>query len=97
MTENIQLQCADCGCDFDFSQEEQDFYSEKGFSQPKRCGDCRAKNRARKNDRRGGGGGRPPQQRHEVTCSDCGIQTSVPFRPSNDRPVYCPDCYKKGQ
>ena len=100
--ENILLQCADCGCEFDFSPEEQEFYGEKGFTQPKRCAACRSQNRQRKNSggRSGGGGGGGrgggrPQIRHEVVCSACGIQTTVPFIPSQDKPVYCPDCYKK--
>ncbi len=92
--ENIQLQCADCGCEFDFTTEEQDFYGEKGFSQPKRCASCRSKNRQRKNDRLGGGGGSRQQARYEVTCSACGVRTTVPFKPTSDRPVYCSDCYK---
>jgi len=28
------------------------------------------------------------------TCSDCGANTQVPFKPSGDRPVYCRECYK---
>lgn len=97
--ENIELQCADCGCDFDFTSEEQEFYGEKGYSQPKRCPSCRSQNRQRKNDRRGGGGsgggGYRQSTRYEVTCSACGVRTSVPFKPVNDKPVYCPDCYRK--
>ncbi len=90
---NIELQCADCGCDFEFSSEEQEFYNEKGFSAPKRCASCRSKNRQRKNDRRGGTGRQ--QTRYDATCSDCGIDTTVPFKPNQDKPIYCPDCYKK--
>lgn len=99
--DNTALQCADCGVEFEFTAEEQDFYREKGFSQPKRCPSCRSKNRARKNDRRGGGGGggfRSQQssvQRFDVTCSACGIKTTVPFKPNKDKPLYCPDCYKR--
>lgn len=92
--EKIELQCSDCGCDFDFTSEEQEFYNEKGFSSPKRCASCRSKNRQRKNDRRGGGGGRQ-QARYDATCSDCGVDTTVPFKPNNEKPIYCPDCYKK--
>jgi len=90
--ENILLQCADCGCEFDFSPEEQEFYGEKGFSTPKRCAPCRSKNRQRKNESRGGG---RPQVRYDVVCSGCGIDTTVPFKPNQDKPLYCPDCYKK--
>ncbi|MCX6800578.1 MAG: hypothetical protein NTZ73_00085 [Candidatus Diapherotrites archaeon] len=32
---------------------------------------------------------------HKVTCSDCGQETEVPFKPDGNRPVYCRDCYQK--
>ncbi|MDO8470772.1 MAG: hypothetical protein Q7S63_02225 [bacterium] len=32
---------------------------------------------------------------YDATCSDCGAKTQVPFQPSQDRPVYCKDCYSK--
>ena len=31
-------------------------------------------------------------QRHPATCADCREATTVPFRPAEDRPVYCPSC-----
>jgi CxxC-x17-CxxC domain-containing protein len=43
-------------------------------------------------DNKGGYGDR---EMHKVTCSDCGKETEVPFKPSGDRPVYCKDCYQK--
>lgn len=30
-------------------------------------------------------------------CASCGKTTTVPFRPAAGRPVYCPDCFKKGE
>ena len=46
------LVCADCGADFVFTQGEQEFYAEKGFSnEPKRCPECR---KAKKQQRRSG-------------------------------------------
>jgi len=42
------LTCRDCGSEFVFSEGEQIFYNEKGFSDPSRCLDCR---KARKNSR----------------------------------------------
>ena len=30
--------------------------------------------------------------RHQAVCSDCGESTTVPFRPSEGRPVYCSSC-----
>jgi CxxC-x17-CxxC domain-containing protein len=31
--------------------------------------------------------------RFEVECSACGTKTTVPFEPTNGRPVYCRPCY----
>lgn len=47
---DLQLQCSDCGQDFEFSERDQEFFESKGFSQPKRCKACRAK----KKEERGG-------------------------------------------
>lgn len=42
----------------------------------------------------GSGQGRPGQgPRFSIECSACGAQTSVPFEPTNGRPVYCRPCY----
>jgi CxxC-x17-CxxC domain-containing protein len=49
-----------------------------------------------RNDRHGGGGGfGGPREMHKTTCSDCGKETEVPFKPTEGRPVYCRDCYQK--
>ncbi|HRZ85496.1 MAG TPA: hypothetical protein P5277_01825 [Candidatus Paceibacterota bacterium] len=41
-----------------------------------------------------------PKEMHKATCSECGKECEVPFKPSNDsegkpRPVYCKECYAK--
>jgi CxxC-x17-CxxC domain-containing protein len=43
---------------------------------------------------RGGfrGGNSGPREMTKVTCSDCGVETEVPFKPTEGRPVYCRDC-----
>lgn len=50
-------------------------------------------------ERRGGFGrrnfDRGPREMHKVTCSECGTETEVPFKPIEGRPVYCKDCYAK--
>lgn len=47
------LICKDCSKEFVFTEGEQAFYTEKGFTnEPARCPDCR---KARKNQRRDGG------------------------------------------
>src|SRR2546430_1898388 len=49
------LTCRDCGATFTFTEGEQDFYAQKGFSEPTRCPDCRAAKKAARNS--GGGYG----------------------------------------
>ena len=39
--DTIKIQCKDCGEVFDFTENEQKFYEEKGFVPPKRCKACR--------------------------------------------------------
>ncbi|MFX0085570.1 MAG: CxxC-x17-CxxC domain-containing protein [Candidatus Hodarchaeota archaeon] len=38
---------------------------------------------------------RQPREMFSVTCSECGQETEVPFKPDGKRPVYCRDCYRK--
>jgi len=33
-----------------------------------------------------------PREMTKVTCSDCGVETEVPFKPTEGRPVYCREC-----
>ncbi|WP_048125580.1 CxxC-x17-CxxC domain-containing protein [Methanosarcina lacustris] len=33
-----------------------------------------------------------PREMYKATCSDCGVETEVPFKPDPERPVYCRDC-----
>jgi CxxC-x17-CxxC domain-containing protein len=40
------LTCRDCGNSFTFTEGEQDFYAQKGYSEPGRCPDCRAAKKA---------------------------------------------------
>lgn len=100
MTGDMQLTCSDCGQEFTFTAADQAFFRERGYSTPKRCKPCR---QAKKNDQGGGGYGgggygggyRSSQpQGTPVTCAGCGQQTTVPFEPRGDRPVFCKSCYQ---
>ncbi len=49
---------------------------------------------------RGGGGGfrrdfGGPRTMHKITCSECGNEGEVPFKPREGTPVYCRDCFAK--
>ena len=79
------LVCKECGEEFLFSASEQEFYAEKGFmNEPARCPHCRA---IRKQQR----------EMFSVVCAECGQEAQVPFKPVNDRPVYCRDCFNRHQ
>ncbi len=87
------LQCSDCGATFTFGAEEQEFFHSKGFvNEPKRCPECR---QARKTERGGQSNFNSNREMFPVVCAECGKDTQVPFKPRNDRPVYCSDCYRK--
>lgn len=86
MKEDKTLTCADCGQQFVFTASEQEFYEEKGFTnEPKRCPACR---RARKQQRNNA------REMFPAVCAQCGKETTVPFQPKEDRPVYCRECFE---
>ena len=35
------------------------------------------------------------REMYKATCSDCGAETEVPFKPTEGRPVYCRACFQK--
>lgn len=43
----------------------------------------------------GGGGFGGPREMHKAICADCKKECEVPFKPSEDKPVYCRDCFQK--
>ena len=125
MYNDKNLTCADCGQEFVFTASEQDFYAQRGFTEPRRCASCRASRKAARGDGGGGdssygsygagggysaggsggygggggggGGGfrdRGPREMFSATCSSCGREAQVPFRPTSGKPVYCSDCFR---
>jgi CxxC-x17-CxxC domain-containing protein len=36
-----------------------------------------------------------PREMHKATCSECGQECEVPFKPAEGKPVYCKECYRK--
>jgi len=83
------LKCIDCGAEFVFTAGEQVFFHDKQFrNDPKHCKQCKAK-RANGNSRV------RPETR--TNCSQCGEATTVPFKPTQGRPVLCRSCFQKLQ
>ena len=125
MYSDKNLTCADCGQEFVFTASEQDFYAQRGFTEPRRCAilSSQPQGCAQRRGRRqqsyggygagggysagggyggggGGGGGsygsrdRGPREMFTATCSNCGREAQVPFRPTSGKPVYCSDCFR---
>ena len=84
------LKCAECGTEFVFTAGEQQFYKEKDFkNEPKRCKACKTRRQSGSSER--GGLGRVETS---AVCSQCGRETTVPFRPTQGRPVFCRECFQ---
>jgi len=89
-----KLCCLDCGAEFVFSANEQEFYAKKGFANdPKRCQSCRSVKKQRLGVQEAGG----QRQMFQVVCASCSRETQVPFEPRNGRPVFCSDCFSKSK
>jgi len=90
------LTCVDCHGQFVFTAGEQIFFLDKQFkNDPKRCKPCRAK-RATLGARPGGspGVGNVTRTETRTECSECHIETTVPFKPTQGRPVLCRQCFQ---
>jgi CxxC-x17-CxxC domain-containing protein len=93
--EDQEIKCIDCHQLFIWSAGEQQFFRDKNLKNPpKRCKLCKkAKNErieailAAQNE--------GIKQRIEVAvyCAKCSIRTTVPFYPSQGRPVLCRSCF----
>ncbi|MHB8960822.1 MAG: CxxC-x17-CxxC domain-containing protein [Candidatus Limnocylindrales bacterium] len=107
-TTDKTLTCVDCSQEFSFTASEQQFFADRQFSEPRRCPSCRASRKAARGsyDSGGANGGysgsgyasdgysRPEREMFSATCSSCGREAQVPFRPNGSKPVYCSDCFK---
>jgi CxxC-x17-CxxC domain-containing protein len=86
------LRCVDCGEEFIWTAGEQLFFADKQFkNEPKRCKSCKA---VRAHRSSAGPAGRERVET-QATCSACGKETTVPFRPTQGRPVFCKECFQQ--
>jgi len=88
------LTCVDCGSEFVFTAGEQLFFHDKQFkNEPKRCKTCKAKRLAVLGA--APAAPRSPRVETRTTCSQCGKDTTVPFKPTQGRPVLCRECFQE--
>ena len=91
------LKCSDCGNEFVFTAGEQLFFYDKQFkNDPKRCKLCKAKRAGLGRSSNPNAVATLPYSRTETRteCSACGIETTVPFKPTQGRPVLCRSCFE---
>ena len=80
------LSCVDCGAEFVWTAGEQQFFADKNFkNEPKRCKNCKNK--------RHGTTVSSNKAETVTSCSQCGRETTVPFKPTQGRPVFCRECF----
>lgn len=93
--EDQTINCIDCAKDFIWSVGEQSFFRDKGLlNPPKRCKPCKqAKTERIEAVIAAQQAGVKQKIEVAVNCAKCGAQTTVPFYPSQGRPVYCRSCF----
>ena len=90
------LKCVDCGSDFIFTAGEQLFFHDKQFkNEPKRCKQCKSKRAGQLGISSGSGQGSYAKVETRTSCSACGKETTVPFKPTQGRPVFCRECFQQ--
>jgi CxxC-x17-CxxC domain-containing protein len=93
------IHCVDCGQDFVWTAGEQVFFHDKGLkNEPKRCKPCKqAKNERLAAIAAAQASGVRQRIEVSVQCAQCGQTTTVPFYPSQGRPVFCRSCFLAGR
>ena len=91
------LNCSDCQSQFIFTAGEQLFFHDKQFkNDPKRCKPCKSRRSGLAAAANGTGPQAAGLARTETrtSCSQCGVETTVPFKPTQGRPVLCRQCFQ---
>ena len=87
------LTCVDCAAEFTFTVGEQELFASRGYTNdPKSCTQCRSARKGQQGGSVGDSHG-APREMHPAVCAQCGKDTTVPFKPRGDKPVYCRDCF----
>lgn len=100
----IYLNCTESDCDvkggreFFFSDKEQKFYTDRGYTPPKRCWPCREKRRNQKESpftpilQQMKKHPTEPKKDYNDACARCGGSETVETENVMQR---CPDCYRE--
>ena len=89
------LKCVDCSSDFIFTSGEQLFFHDKQFkNEPRRCKNCKSKRSASFGPVAPASNYNNARVETRTSCSQCGKETTVPFKPTQGRPVFCRECFQ---
>lgn len=93
--EDAAILCIDCGQTFVWTAGEQIFFRDKRLENPpKRCKECKkAKTRRLEAIELAAATGKRQRVEVQAKCAKCECLTTVPFYPSQGRPVYCRACF----
>lgn len=93
--EDKNILCIDCNHYFVWSVGEQVFFRDKQLQNPpKRCKECKqAKNERLAAIAAAQASGIRQRIEVAVNCAKCSTPTTVPFYPSQGRPVFCRSCF----
>lgn len=93
--QDTEIRCIDCGQDFVWTAGEQLFFRDKNLKNPpKRCKACKkAKNERLAAITAAQNAGIKQRIEVAVHCARCNAYTTVPFYPSQGRPVLCRSCF----
>ena len=93
--EDVSIPCIDCRETFVWTAGEQHFFRDKHLENPpKRCKDCKkAKNQRLEAIELAAASGKRQRIEVQAQCAKCECVTTVPFYPSQGRPVYCRACF----
>jgi len=81
-----QITCRACGTTFTFAEGERAWFAERGYQPPVYCRDCRDVRRATATPAK--------LEAYPTVCDSCGQPTTVPFKPTPGRPIYCDECFR---
>ncbi len=93
--------CGDCGneCQIPFKpKDDRPVYCRECFQNhkpaPRPGGRFGGRSSYGRSDRGSRFGRDRPREMFTATCGDCGNECQIPFKPKDDRPVYCRECFQ---
>jgi CxxC-x17-CxxC domain-containing protein len=96
------ISCVQCQAEFEFTDEDRarleslvEMKKIDQWTEPKRCLPCRQARKKAGGSGSGAGSGGGRQELFVASCSTCGGEAKVPFKPRGDRPVYCSSCFSE--